>query len=274
MKLLALAAASLLLATSQPVAGSAGYLAEHQAANGGFAESGRQPDPSTSAWAALALAAAGRQDDTLGQARSYLVAVEGDLRTQTDVALNVLARAALGDAPAGALERLRSHRPGKLVNATIWTLLALRQAGESAPPALVRGLRDAQRPSGGWGWFRGGAPDSNDTAAAIQALRASGVAGAVVRRGVAYLRSQQNRDGGWALVRGRPSDAQSTAWAIQALLAAGHEPGAAAWRFLSSLRRPDGSYRYSARYATTPVWVTAQVLPALAGKPFPLRPGG
>jgi hypothetical protein len=37
------------------------------------------------------------------------------------------------------------------------------------------------------------------------------------------------------------------------------------------LRRPDGSYRYSTRYATTPVWVTAQVLPALAGKPFPLR---
>jgi len=33
---------------------------------------------------------------------------------------------------------------------------------------------------------------------------------------------------------------------------------------------PDGSYRYSKRYAVTPVWVTAQVLPALAGKPFPL----
>jgi hypothetical protein len=37
------------------------------------------------------------------------------------------------------------------------------------------------------------------------------------------------------------------------------------------MRRADGSYRYSAAYATTPVWVTAQVLPASAGKPFPLR---
>jgi hypothetical protein len=37
------------------------------------------------------------------------------------------------------------------------------------------------------------------------------------------------------------------------------------------MRRPDGSYRYSARYVTTPLWVTAQVLPALAREPFPLR---
>jgi hypothetical protein len=37
------------------------------------------------------------------------------------------------------------------------------------------------------------------------------------------------------------------------------------------LRRADGSYRYSRAYVTTPVWVTAQVLPALVKKPFPLR---
>jgi predicted MPP superfamily phosphohydrolase len=40
---------------------------------------------------------------------------------------------------------------------------------------------------------------------------------------------------------------------------------------LAKLRRADGSYRYSRAYATTPVWVTAQVLPALVKKPFPLR---
>jgi hypothetical protein len=33
----------------------------------------------------------------------------------------------------------------------------------------------------------------------------------------------------------------------------------------------DGSYRYSTHYAATPVWVTAQVLPALARRFFPLR---
>jgi hypothetical protein len=40
--------------------------------------------------------------------------------------------------------------------------------------------------------------------------------------------------------------------------------------YLRSMRRSDGSFRYSRRYATTPVWVTAQVLPALAGRAFPL----
>jgi hypothetical protein len=54
-------------------------------------------------------------------------------------------------------------------------------------------------------------------------------------------------------------------------VAAGARPPRSALDYLARLRRPDGSYRYSARYVTTPVWVTAQVLPALFGKPFPLR---
>ena len=90
---------------------------------------------------------------------------------------------------------------------------------------------------------------------------------------MAFLRAHQNPDGGFELTDGRGSDAQSTAWAIQGLLAAGATPGPPAFRYLARLRRPDGSYRYSARYATTPLWVTAQVLPALARKPFPLATG-
>ena len=58
------------------------------------------------------------------------------------------------------------------------------------------------------------------------------------------------------------------------------EPSPAVHEALSALERtlrdrraeqPDGSYRYSTRYRTTPVWVTSQVLPALARKPFPFR---
>jgi Squalene-hopene cyclase C-terminal domain/Prenyltransferase and squalene oxidase repeat len=273
-KLLALAAVSLLLAGAGPVADSTRYLESRQAAGGGFAEPGRPPDPSRTAWTALALRAGGGSPQALARASAYLAEAESGLRTPTELALNVLARSALDERPAAAIERLRARPPGRLVNETIWTILALRQAGEPAPPELVRALQSAQRPSGGWSWTRGGAPDSNDTAAALQALRAAGVSGRPVERGLAYLRAQQNRDGGWGLAHGRPSDAQSTAWAIQGFLAAGRRPGAAAWRYLSRLRRPDGSYRYSARYATTPVWVTAQVLPALAGTPFPLKPAG
>lgn len=129
----------------------------------------------------------------------------------------------------------------------------------------------AQARTGGFSWYRGGKPDSNDTAAAIEALRSAGVHGRPIRRGLRYLRRMQNRDGGFSLTPGRASDTQSTAWAIQAFVAAGRKPPSSAFRFLRHMRRADGSYRYSKRYVTTPVFVTAQVLPALVRKPFPLR---
>jgi len=105
----------------------------------------------------------------------------------------------------------------------------------------------------------------------IEALRSVNVRGRPISRGLAYLRRLENRDGGFALVKGRASDAQSTAWAIQAFVAAHAAPPQAAFRYLARLRRPDGSYRYSIRYGITPVWVTAQVLPALERRAFPLK---
>ena len=256
MKLLATVAAAAALATP------AGYVQGQQREDGGFG------DAQITAWATLGLVAAG--EDTRGAA-GYLA--EQEPESATDRALLAMARSAAGDEPDDLLPSLRTYRPGKLVNATIWTILALRQAGEPAPAALVTSLRHAQRPNGGWSWLAGGAADANDTAAAIQALRAAGVTGRPIDRGVAFLRRHQNADGGFELTLGRGSDTQSTAWAIQALLAAGRAPGTPAFRYLARMRRPDGSYRYNARYVTTPLWVTAQVLPALARKPFPLRVG-
>jgi len=253
-KLLAVAVAAAALATPT------GYVQAQQREDGGFG------DAQITAWATLGLVAVGAET---GGAAGYLARQQP--QTATDVALVAMARAAAGDRPDDLLPRLRAHRPGRLVNATIWTILALRQAGEPAPPVLVRALRSAQRRNGGWSWHAAAAPDTNDTAAAIQALRAAGVRGRPIDRAVAFLRRHQNRDGGFEVLAGRGSDTQSTAWAIQALLAAGRKPGTAAYRYLARMRRPDGSYRYNARYVTTPLWVTAQVLPALARKPFPLR---
>jgi hypothetical protein len=54
------------------------------------------------------------------------------------------------------------------------------------------------------------------------------------------------------------------------LVAAKQAPPRNAFAYLARMKRDDGSYRYSARYVTTPVWVTSQVLAALAKKPFPL----
>jgi len=255
-----------------PATGSAAFLTSRQSASGGFAEQGRAADGPLTAWAALGLVAAGGFPAERVRALEFLRTRTADVSTDADLALRVVALAALGETiDEGVLARLRRHRPDVLVNATIWTVLALRAAGEQPPQALVRAIIDAQAKGGGFPWSRGGAPDSNDTAAAIQALRSAGVGGTPIRRAVTALQAFRSRDGGYSLTKGRESDAQSTAWAIQALISAGEKPGKAPFRYLSRLRRSDGSYRYSARYGSTPVWVTAQVLPALAGRPFPFR---
>ncbi len=270
--LVAIVLAGTAVAASGPATRSAAFLAGRQSPSGGFAEQGRAPDVPLTAWAALGLVAAGGNQAERAQAAAFLRARMTDVQTDADLALRVVALAALGDTiDDSVLARLRRHRPDVLVNETIWTVLALRAAGEPAPANLVQAILAAQAKSGGFPWSKGGAADSNDTAAAIEALQAAGVGGTPLRRALVALRTFQNRDGGFALTKGRESDAQSTAWAIQALISAGQKPGKPPFRYLSRLRRADGSYRYSIRYGATPVWVTAQVVPALAGKPFPLR---
>jgi iron complex transport system substrate-binding protein len=189
----------------------------------------------------------------------------------------VLALRALGRPATSELDRLEQQRRpdgriGPLVNSTIWSVLALRSAGRPAGAKTVRYLLGRQAANGGWSWTPRGAPDSNDTAAAVQALRAAGVGrgSRAIRRAFAFLGRLRAQGGGVRLVPGRAPDAQSTAWTLQAYAAAGRRVPASSRRFLLSLRRPDGSFRYSRRYAVTPTWVTAQALPALAGRPFPL----
>jgi prenyltransferase beta subunit len=265
---LAIAAVALALSASP-----ASFVASHQQTDGGFAEPGQRSDANLTAWAVLGLRSAGV---TPGRSPvDYLTGTPAS--SANDLALRILALRALNQDTGAFVDRLDGMRRadgriGSLVNSTIWGVLALRAVGRPAGTS-VGYLRQAQRPGGGWSWYPSGAPDSNDTAAAIQALRAAGVRSRArpIQRGLAYLRKLQRPDGGFALTPGRSSDAQSTAWAIQAFVAAGKEPGRRAFRYLSGLRRDDGSYRYSKRYAVTPVWVTSQVLPALARKPFPLR---
>jgi hypothetical protein len=264
-----------LVAAAALAASPASYVQSRQQADGGFAEPGGRSTPGLTAWAILGLSAAGRPT---GEAFDYLVAHEGELHSATDVELAVIAE--LVAEPRGRLsEPLRARlvnlarpngRIGPTINSTAWGILAHAQMGRPFRLRVSYLLRHQHR-SGGWGWSSGTAPDSNDTAAVIQALRSQGVRGRPIARGLRYLRSLQNRDGGFELTAGRGSDAQSTAWAIQAFIAADAKPPGSAFRYLSTLRRADGSYRYSRRYAATPVWVTSQVLLALARKPFPLR---
>ena len=244
----------------------ASFLQSRQGADGGFAEANGRSSPELTAWAAIGLRASGA---STGNALSYLASHERELTTPTSIALVALAQSVLGREPDALLARL----PAKphAVNEAIWGILALRQAHRPVPKTLVTYLLRSQARNGGFSWSRGLRADSNDTAFAIQALASAGVRGKPVSRAVAFLLAFQRKDGGFELAQGRGSDAQSTAVAIQGLLAARVKPPARAFRYLAGLIRADGSYRYSARYAATPVWVTSQVLPALARKPLPLR---
>jgi hypothetical protein len=228
--------------------------------------------PPLSAWAVLGLAAAGERP---AGAAAYLESAPAE--TTTDLELKILALAALGRDVTGLVQELgRDRRPdgriGPAVNSTAWGVIALRAVGEPAGRRTISYLRRAQSASGGWSWHEDASPDADDTAAAIQALRAAGVpeTASVIKRGLGYLRSMRNADGGYELTPGGGSNVQSTAWAIQAFLAAGASPGARAYAYIRRLQRSDGSFRLSNRYVTTPVWVTAQALAALSRTPFPL----
>jgi prenyltransferase beta subunit len=271
-------AAALALAGICPAATSlergASYLLARQQSDGGFAEPGASSSGGLSAWVVLGLKATGRVP-ARAQAAAYYLA-QTPAPQATDLELRLLADKALGQdtsALATQIERLRaaSGRIGPALNSTYWGVLALRAAGHKLDAATTRYLQRAQRKSGGWSWTLRAAPDAGDTAAAIQALRAAGASAhsAAIKRGVRFLRRCQNRDGGFAVSPGAASDAQSTAWAIQALVATRADPGKTAFRYLRKLQRRDGSFRYSTRYVTTPAWVTAQVLCALARRPFP-----
>jgi hypothetical protein len=66
--------------------------------------------------------------------------------------------------------------------------------------------------------------DTNQTAAAVQALAALGGHDGATGKAVAWLKSVQNKDGGWGYAPGGASDANSTSVVIGALTAVGEKP--------------------------------------------------
>lgn len=86
--------------------------------------------------------------------------------------------------------------------------------------------------------------DTNNTAAAVQALAALGGHDAATAKAVTWLKSVQNKDGGWGYMPGGASDTNSTSVVIGALVAAGEKPadvrkdGKTAYDALSKLALP------------------------------------
>ncbi len=274
------------------------YLASAQNADGGWGAAAGQPTSELySAWAAIGLAAAGRNPQSVRRdGHTVLDALRvqaGALEDAGDYERTMLALRACG-APvtslagknllAGLLRYRESDGSfSHQVNLTAFAVFALRAAGRSASEPAVRAagawIARQQDADGGFNFeARGGASDVDDTAAALQALVAAGIrSGAGVAHAVAFLLHAQNLDGGFPEQPGGESNAQSTSWAVQGLTATGRNVEAirrfgsrSPLGYLQSLVAPNGSVRYSRTSTETPVWVTAEALTALARAPFPI----
>jgi energy-coupling factor transport system substrate-specific component len=286
-------------ARAASTAASVNWLESVQNPDGGFGPSaGDGSRGETTCWVMLGLAAAGRNPLDVsrdGQTpvdflRSNLSAVH----SPGDLARTILALEAAGADPRDfggrnlVADLIASRRqdgsyhgwPGS----TAFAVIALRSVGvEGGVKESVDWLRQSQGADGGWGDTPGSPSTADVTGAVLQVLSPDSRAS---HQAVDYLRKSQRKGGGFPLGGNGTVNTQSTAWAIQGLLAAGRDPdsfkrgGVSAPGFLANNRRDDGSYRYAKPSAATPaevanqtpVYVTGEVLVAVAGKPFPIAP--
>ena len=155
-------------------------------------------------------------------------------------------------------------------------ILALISAGVAKDEFIIQNTKSyiisKQNPDGGWG-------DADSTAAAIMALMASGENGdsRVIKDALSFLKALQTNNGGfqsWGA-----ANVASTAWAVLAIVAAGQDPTSDNWRingfspidFLLNLQQRDGCFNWSMHQNLNPEWMTSYVIPALLGKPYPIK---
>jgi energy-coupling factor transport system substrate-specific component len=265
------------------------YLVKAQNRDGGFGTAkGSGSSPLYTGWAALGLGSAGRnpQDVKRRRGRSvarYVLRRAGALRDIGEIERTVLVAKVAGLNPRSfggrnLVREIENRRRANgsisgFVSYTAFGILALRASGASAGRSTIAWLVEAQNEDGGFGVAPGSASDPDMTGAALQALATVGRAGSpVAERAVRWLFDNRNGDGGFGLTKGGRSNAQSTAYAVQGMVAVGARGAALvqARAYLTKRQLADGSVAYSSTSTQTPVWVTAQALMALEGKPLPL----
>jgi energy-coupling factor transport system substrate-specific component len=260
------------------------YLLRAQNKDGGFGSApGQQSDSMDSAWATIALMAAGlgnsdapaatRADDYLkaivwrqkgaGAIERTILAAGVNFGSLTNFGGRDLRRA------AAALVGANGSVSGQ-TNLTAFGILAMRRAGLRISQRTTRWLAAQQDADGGFNYgTRGGQSDIDDTGAVLEALAGTNES-ATIKRAVKFMREHQNRDGGFGMQPGDPSNAQSTAFAESGLIASSVLPmfirrhgSPTADAYLKSLIQPDGAVDYAHGNSQTPVWVTAESMIAL-----------
>jgi energy-coupling factor transport system substrate-specific component len=294
---LVLAAAAPARAAASGVEEATAWLGAVQNEDGGFGASpGDRSSPEITCWATLALAAGGENPlDVASRGHTpidYLRSHLDQLKSSGDYARTILALESAGVEPrsfggANLVSNLldRRRKDGSYENwpgTTAFAVIALRAAGATGSlDKTLSWLRSAQNDDGGWGDLPAAPSTPDDTGAVMQALSSDSKA---VHEGLDYLRSHQHKGGGYALGGSGPVNTPSTAWAVQGILAAGGNPasfirgGESALDYLAANQGTDGHYDYAEAGAQasaevahqTPVWVTAEVIPAAARATYPI----
>jgi Prenyltransferase and squalene oxidase repeat len=269
---------------------AANWLESTQNGDGGFgASQGSDSSASITGWAMLGLEAAGRNPFDVAHAGhtpvDFLRSSIGEVSSSGDLARTILALEGAGADPrsfAGRnlVEELRKRRAANgsfegWPGTTSFSAIALRAAGASGGlDATLSWLSDVQNPDGGWGDVPRQPSNADVTGSVMQAIPGTKAA----QNGLAYLRKHQHAGGGFALGGSGAVNSQSTAWAVQGMIAVGADPanvdagGNSGLDYLAARQASDGHYRYSQSSDQTPVWVTGQVLVAVAGKALPISP--
>ena len=284
------------------------FLHQVQNDDGGFPSTpGGASSRAATSWVVMGLAAAGEQASGSSWAPAgntpldYLKAHDGPLVETNEYARLLLALSAAGQQPQyqginlqeniaafqqsnGQFAQLDKEEAG-LINAHMWSVLALASVGQVPNPELARAwLLGQQNSDGGFGWVEGIASDADDTGIAIQALVLLGEKpnSAVTQKAILYLKSCQEQDGGLSCGdewMGNESNAASDAWGILGLIAAGENLQADKWKVngktpldhLLSLQAGDGSVYWKPQVDSARITMTAYALMVMAKKPFPVN---
>ena len=272
------------------------YIRSCQHDDGGFAEIGRDTNPSTSWFAVMAIVAAGEDPhnwrvngtSAIDYWRSAPDATNPEGTAELGKMVTLVTAA--GENPrafnnhdyvAELKARMKADGQfGDFVYTTYWGIFGLVSAGEDVS-LPVAWLKKQQNEDGGYGWVPGAESDSDDTAAVIMALVAAGEPAdtPAVARAIDYLGAHQMNDGSFNYGGTSSSNAASAAWVIQAIAATGEDPSS--WSkngndpvtTLVNFQQPDGSFLWTTYTADNPCGMTARAIPALLGKPYPILPG-
>lgn len=282
------------LAVSNSVKKGLDYLKGRQQSDGGFAERGSSSSDELTAWVVAGIKSAGVDPSSWRKSgKTPIDCLAAHARGWTK--LTDLEKACLAVSSAGADPRsfggrnlvadIKSHAGadghiGGMVNDHCWGVIALSAAAEPLPAGAREWLVARQNIDGGYGYSGDSGSDPDDSGAALEALIAAGedAKGNTVSRVLSYLHFCQAPDGGFSFQTDE-SNVGSTAWAVQGILAAGQNPLADDWKsggrtpvdYLSAMQQSDGHFRFSKSNDTNLVWMTAETIPALMSKAYPLK---